>query len=111
MQMQIQVSDLEINPARYFELAKTADVIVTQDGQQIGRIVCGGEVKTKEMLAFERLMELARKPYTPDDTIYDPIKEAAADAFFNVDYPNDTVCEPIRYRPIKEECLCAKGLL
>ena len=110
MQMQIQVSDLEINPARYFDIAKTTDVIVTQDGKQIGRIVYEKEGKTKEMIAFEELMALARKPYEPDDVIFDPIKEAAADAFFNMDYPpsrpDDTV-----YDPIKEERLRAKGLL
>ena len=74
--MNIQLSELKINPAKYFDLARTADVIVTRHGQRIGRIVCEEKAaKLDRANAFIELMELKSSPSNPDDTVYDPVKE------------------------------------
>lgn len=75
--MHIQLSELKINPAKYFDLAKTTDVVVTKHGQRIGRIICEKEAAELDRAkAFVELMELVKTtPSLPDDTVYDPIKE------------------------------------
>ncbi|MDR0916299.1 MAG: type II toxin-antitoxin system Phd/YefM family antitoxin [Oscillospiraceae bacterium] len=74
--MLIQLSELKTNPAKYFDLAKTVDVIVTRHGKRLGRIVCEEKAaETDKIQAFERLMSLVNQPSVPDDTVYDPIKE------------------------------------
>ena len=37
--MYIQLSELKTNPAKYFDLAKTCDIIVTRHGKRLGRII------------------------------------------------------------------------
>lgn len=71
--MYIQLSELKTNPAKYFDLAKTCEVIVTRHGQRLGRIVSEeNAVKLERLNAFDELMEFVKTtPSVPDDTIYD----------------------------------------
>ena len=75
--MNISLSTLKTNPAKYFDLAKTNDVIVTRHGQRLGRIVSEEKAaKSDKARAFEELMNCVKKtPSKPDNTVYDPIKE------------------------------------
>ncbi|GHU40493.1 hypothetical protein FACS1894111_01240 [Clostridia bacterium] len=75
--MQIQVSELKANPVKYFDLARTIDVIVTRHGKNLGRIVCEEKAaKLDSVNAFDELMELVKtSPSEPNITIYDPVKE------------------------------------
>jgi prevent-host-death family protein len=75
--MYIQLSELKTNPSKYFELSKTTDVIVTRHGRRLGRIVSEEKAKkTDREKAFVELMDLTKLPSKPDDTVYNPIKEA-----------------------------------
>lgn len=71
--MYIQLSELKTNPAKYFDLAKTCDVIVTRHGQKIGRIVSEeNAAKLERMNAFDELMQFVKTtPSVPDSTVYD----------------------------------------
>lgn len=71
--MYIQLSELKTSPAKYFDIAKTCEVIVTRHGQRIGRIVSEENAARLERLnAFDELMEFVRTtPFAPDDTVYD----------------------------------------
>ena len=71
--MYIQLSELKTNPAKYFDIAKTCEVIVTRYGQRIGRIVSEENAARLERLnAFDELMEFVRTtPSAPDDIVYD----------------------------------------
>ncbi len=61
--MQIQLSELKANPAKYFDLARTTDVIVTKRGRRLGRIVHEDDtVKSDRENAFLSLMELVKSP-------------------------------------------------
>lgn len=75
--MYIQLSELKTNPAKYFDLAKTCEVIVTRHGQRLGRII--PENKAAEMErhnAFDDLMAYVRSaPSVPDNKVYDADKE------------------------------------
>jgi antitoxin (DNA-binding transcriptional repressor) of toxin-antitoxin stability system len=74
--MLIQLSELKANPAKYFDLAKTVDVVVTRHGQRIGRIVCEEKAaQTERQRAIEAFFDMVSSPSCPDDTVYDPIKE------------------------------------
>ncbi|GHV10093.1 hypothetical protein FACS1894217_15340 [Clostridia bacterium] len=74
--MQIQLSELKANPAKYFDLAKTLDVIVTRHGRRLGRIICEeNAARTEKQRAIEAFFDMDYLPSHPDDTIYDPIKE------------------------------------
>jgi len=75
--MNIQISELKANPVKYFDLAKTVDIIVTNHGQRLGRIVCEGKAaKLKKLNTFDELMHcLKTMPSIPDNTIYDANKE------------------------------------
>ena len=75
--MNISLSTLKENPAKYFELAKTDDVIVTRRGKRLGRIVCEEKaLKNDRQQAFEALMKCLRTaPSIPDNTVYDETKE------------------------------------
>jgi hypothetical protein len=74
--MQIQLSELKTNPAKYFNLARTADVIVTRHGQRLGRIVCEEKAaKTDRQLAIDAFFDMSCPPSRPDNSVYDPIKE------------------------------------
>jgi antitoxin (DNA-binding transcriptional repressor) of toxin-antitoxin stability system len=76
--MRIQLSELKANPAKYFDLSKTVDITVTRHGKSLGRIICEEKAgKLDRMNAFDTLMELVKtSPSTPDNTVYDQIKEA-----------------------------------
>lgn len=75
--MYIQLSELKTNPAKYFDLAKTCEVIVTRHGQRLGRIVSEEKAAEMERLnAFDELMQYAKAtPSVPDSTVYDADKE------------------------------------
>jgi hypothetical protein len=65
-----------MNPAKYFDLSKTTDVIVTRHGKRLGRIVCEEKaVTTEKQKAIDAYFDLNELPSKPDDTVYDPIKE------------------------------------
>ena len=70
--MYIQLSELKTNPAKYFDLAKTCEVIVTRHGQRLGRIVSEeNAAKLERLNAFDELMEFVKTtPSVPDDTVY-----------------------------------------
>ena len=71
--MYIQLSELKTNPAKYFDLAKTCEIIVTRHGKRIGRIVSEeGAAKLERLNAFDELMQFVKTaPSVPDDTVYD----------------------------------------
>jgi hypothetical protein len=74
--MFIQLSELKINPAKYFNLAKTTDIIVTRHGQRLGRIICEEQaVKTEMQSAIEAFFDMEHPQSQPDDTVYDEAKE------------------------------------
>ena len=70
--MYIQLSELKTNPAKYFDLAKTCEIIVTRHGQRIGRIVSEeNAAKLKKLNAFDELMEFVKTaPPVPNDAVY-----------------------------------------
>ncbi|MBD5105093.1 MAG: type II toxin-antitoxin system Phd/YefM family antitoxin [Ruminococcaceae bacterium] len=71
--MYIQLSELKTNPAKYFNLAKTCEVIVTRHGQRLGRIVSEeNAAKLERLNAFDELMQIVKTtPSVPDNTVYD----------------------------------------
>ena len=75
--MYIQLSELKTNPGKYFDLAKTCDIIVTRHGQRLGRIVSEDKAAEQERLtAFDELMQFVKTaPSVPDNTVYDADKE------------------------------------
>ncbi len=74
--MLIQLSDLKSNPAMFFDLAKTTEVIVTKHGKKIGRIVSEETAaKNDSAHAFAELIRLTSAAARPDDTVYDPVTE------------------------------------
>lgn len=75
--MYIQLSELKTNPAKYFDLAKTCDIIVTRHGRRLGRIVSEEKAAEQERLnAFDELMQFVKtSPSVPDSTVYDADKE------------------------------------
>lgn len=74
--MYIQLSELKTNPARYFELAKNCEIIVTRHGKRLGRIVSEeNAAKTEKANAFDELMQLVKTSSVPDNTVYDPETE------------------------------------
>ncbi|MDR2605749.1 MAG: type II toxin-antitoxin system Phd/YefM family antitoxin [Oscillospiraceae bacterium] len=77
--MYIQLSQLKTNPAKYFDLAKTDNIIVTRHGQRLGRIICEEEaVKTEKQKAVERLLNSVknRPEHDGSDSYYNEVKEA-----------------------------------
>lgn len=80
--MNISLSTLKENPAKYFELAKTTDVIVTRRGERLGRIVSEEKaVKSEKQRAIEALIGSSALPKEYGDPDYDPdydlLREAA----------------------------------
>lgn len=75
--MYIQLSELKTNPAKYFDLAKTCDIIVTRHGKRLGRIIPEEKaVEQERMNAFDELMQFVKTaPSVPDKTVYDEEKE------------------------------------
>jgi prevent-host-death family protein len=71
--MYIQLSELKANPAKYFDLAKTTEVIVTRHGQRIGRIVSEEEsARAEKKKAVEALLGTAKLPAEYGDPLHDP---------------------------------------
>ena len=75
--MNITLSALKVNPAKYFDLAKTTDVVVIRRGVRLGRIVCEEKAAEAErQQAYDALMKCVRStPSVPDNTVYDESKE------------------------------------
>lgn len=75
--MYVQLSELTSDPVKYFDLAKTCDVIVTRQGQRIGRIVADDKTaENKKTDAFDELMRFVKAtPSIPDKIVYDTDKE------------------------------------
>jgi len=75
--MHIQLSELKTNPAKYFDLSKTFDIIVTRHGKRLGRIISEERAaKMERRGAFDELMQYVEaRPSIPDDTVYDADKE------------------------------------
>ena len=74
--MQVRLTELKTNPAKYFDLARTVDVVVTRRGKNLGRIVCEeNAAKTDKQKAIEAFFNMDYPPSQPDDTVYDPVKE------------------------------------
>ncbi|MDR0424085.1 MAG: type II toxin-antitoxin system Phd/YefM family antitoxin [Clostridiales Family XIII bacterium] len=71
--MNISLSTLKENPAKYFEMAKTADVIVTRRGEPLGRIVSEEKAaRSDRRRAIEALIGTVPLPPEYDDPDYDP---------------------------------------
>ena len=78
--MNISLTTLKENPAKYFNLAKTADVIVTRRGVRIGRIVCEEKAaKSDKQRAIEALIGSVTFPPEYDDPKHDPDYELLRD--------------------------------
>ena len=75
--MNITLSALKENPAKYFEIAKTAEVIVMRRGKRLCRIFCEEKAaKTERQQAFDALMKCVRSDQSaPDGKVYDATKE------------------------------------
>ncbi|MDR0286767.1 MAG: hypothetical protein LBI03_03535 [Clostridiales bacterium] len=75
--MNVSLSVLKSNPAKYFELANTTNIIVTRRGKAIGSIV--GKQSAKA-LAVEALIESVDFPSEYDDPSFDPDYELARES-------------------------------
>jgi len=81
--MDITLSALKENPAKYFELAKTSDVIVTKRGVRIGRIVSEEKAaKSDKQRAIEALIATIALPSEYNDPNYDPDYEQLREAAY-----------------------------
>jgi antitoxin (DNA-binding transcriptional repressor) of toxin-antitoxin stability system len=77
--MQVSLSLLKTNPAKYFHLANATNIIVTRRGKAIGSIV---GAKSAKRLAVEALIGSADFSSEYDDPSFDPDYELARE----VDY-------------------------
>jgi prevent-host-death family protein len=71
--MDISLSALKENPSRYFEIAKTTDVIITKRGKRLGRII--GEdraVRADKPRVIAALIGSVPLPPEYNDPDYDP---------------------------------------
>jgi hypothetical protein len=75
--MNVSISLLKTNPAKYFDLANATNVIVTCRGKAIGSIV---GAKSAKLLAVEALIGSADFPSEYDDPAFDPDYELAREA-------------------------------
>ena len=81
--MNISLSTFKENPAKFFELAKTADVIVTKRGARIGRIVSEeNAVKSDKQRAIEALIGSVPFPSDYNNPNYDPDYELLREAAY-----------------------------
>lgn len=79
--MNVSLSVLKENPAKYFELAKISDVIVTRRGERIGRIVSEEKAaKSDKQRAIEALVGSVPFPEEYNDPDYDPDYELLREA-------------------------------
>lgn len=75
--MNVSLSVLKTNPAKYFDLANVTNIIITRRGKAIGSIV---GVKSAKLLAVEALIGSADFPSEYDDPNCDPDYELAREA-------------------------------
>ena len=81
--MNISLSTLKENPAKYFEIAKTTEVIVTKRGQRLGRIVSEEKAaRSDKQWAIEALISSVPFPSEYDDPNYDPDYELLREAAY-----------------------------
>lgn len=81
--MDVSLSTLKGNPAKYFELAKTTDIIITRRGKRIGRIVSEEKAaKTDKQRAIEALIGSVPFPAEYDSPNYDPDYEGLREAAY-----------------------------
>jgi hypothetical protein len=81
--MNVPLSTLKENPIKYFELAKTMDVIVTRRGKRLGRIISEEKAAMSEKKrAIEALIGTAVFPSEYDDPSYDPDYELLREAAY-----------------------------
>ncbi|MCL1816274.1 MAG: type II toxin-antitoxin system Phd/YefM family antitoxin [Clostridiales bacterium] len=81
--MNISLSALKENPAKYFEFAKNADVIVTRRGERIGRIVSEEKAaRSDKRRAIEALIGSVTFPVEYNDSNYDPDYELLREAAY-----------------------------
>ena len=81
--MEISLSALKENPALYFEIAKTTDVIVTKRNKRIGRIVSeDSALRTDRRRAIDTLIGSVEFPAEYDDPDYDTSYGLIRDAAF-----------------------------
>jgi hypothetical protein len=79
--MNVPLSALKTNPAKYFDMADTTHIIITKRGKAIGSIK--GKVSAKT-LTVESLIGSADFPPEYDDPDYDPDYELAREADYRV---------------------------
>jgi len=81
--MNVSLSVLKENPAKYFEMAKTTDVIVTRRGTRVGRIVGENRAAAAEKRrAVEALFGSVKLPPEYDDPNYDSDYELLREAAY-----------------------------
>ena len=81
--MNVSLSVFKENPAKYFEIAKTADVVVTKRGKRIGRIISEDKaVKSEKQLAIEALIGSVSLTIEYDDPNYDHDYELLREAAY-----------------------------
>ena len=81
--MNISLSTLKENPAKYFELAKTTDVIITKRGERLGRIVSEEKAaRSDKQRAIEALIGSVPFPSEYDDLNFDPDYELLREAAY-----------------------------
>ena len=81
--MNITLSTLKENPAKYFKFAEKDDVIVTKRGKRIGRIIGEGKAaKEERKRAIEALIGSVQLPPEYDDPNYDPDYELLREAAY-----------------------------
>ena len=70
--MSITLSELKENPAKYFELAKQGDIIVTRRGVRLGRIISEEKAeRSDKQRAIEALIGSVTFPLEYSDQNYD----------------------------------------
>jgi len=77
--MNVSLSALKANPARYFDLANTTSIIITRRGKAIGSIAGKRSAKA---LAVEALIGTADFPSEYEDPNFDPDYELAREAYY-----------------------------
>ena len=71
--MNIPLSVLKENPSKYFEMAKTTDIIITKRGERLGRIISEEKaINSEKQRAIEALIGSVAFPEEYDDPDYDP---------------------------------------
>ena len=71
--MDVSLSTLKENPAKYFEIAQNTDVIVTRRGKRIGRIISEEKAtKSEKQRAIEALIGSVPFPTEYNDPNHDP---------------------------------------